>query len=125
MTRLRRTGVVCYVLLCLAVVSHVSAADLPGSERQKIEALIQQIEHVSDAVFIRNNKIYTAKTAAMYLRGKWEATLEDITTARDFIIKIASVSSTSGQPYRIRFNDGREVPSGAYLGAALKKLEQQ
>jgi hypothetical protein len=125
MTRLLRTGVVCYVLLCLAVVSHVSAADLPVSERQKIEALIQQIEHVSDAVFIRNNKTYTAKTAALFLRGKWEATLEDITTAQDFIVKVASVSSTSGQPYRIRFNDGREVPSGEYLGTALKKLEQQ
>ncbi len=125
MTRWRRTGVVCYGVLCLAVVSlHVYAADLPGSERQKIEALIQQIEHLSDAVFIRNNKTYPAKTAALFLRGKWEATLEDITTAQDFIVKIASVSSTSGQPYRIRFSDGREVPSGEYLGAALKKLEQ-
>src|SRR5437899_508117 len=75
MTRVRRIGVVCYVLLCLAVVSHVSAADLPVSERQKIEALIQQIEHLSDAVFIRNNKTYPAKTAAQFLRGKWEATL--------------------------------------------------
>ncbi len=126
MTRWLRTGVVCYGVLGLVVVSlHVYAADLPGSERQKIEALIQQIEHVSDAVFIRNNKTYTAKTAALFLRGKWEATLEDITTAQDFIVKVASVSSTSGQPYRIRFNDGREVPSGEYLGTALKKLEQQ
>ena len=54
MTRLQRTRVVCYGLLCLAVVSlHVYAADLPVREQQKIEALIQQIEHLSDAVFIR------------------------------------------------------------------------
>ena len=125
MIRLVRPAVVCSVLLLLTVVSlHVHAADLPGSEKQKIEALIRQLEHLSDAVFIRNNKAYNAKTAAMYLRSKWEATLEDITTAEDFIAKIASVSSTSGQPYRIRFKDGREILSEEYLRTELKKLDQ-
>jgi len=95
------------------------------SEQQKIEALIHQVENLSDAVFIRNNKAYNAKTAAMFLRRKWEATLDDIKTAQDFIAKVASVSSTSGQPYRIRFKDGHEVLSGEYLSTALKKLEQQ
>ena len=126
MIRLVRPAVVCSVLLLLTVVAlHVHAADLPGSEKQKIEALIHHLEHLSDAVFIRNNKTYHATTAAMYLRRKWEATLEDITTAEDFIAKVASVSSTSGQPYRIRFKDGHEVLSGAYLRTALKKLDQQ
>jgi molybdopterin-guanine dinucleotide biosynthesis protein A len=112
-------------VLVLAVVSlHVHAADLPVSEKQKIEALLHQVEQLSDAVFIRNNREYNAKTAAMYLRSKWEATLEDITTAEDFIAKVASVSSTSGQPYRIRFKDGHEVLSGEYLSTELQKLEQ-
>ena len=61
----------------------------------------------------------------MYLRSKWEATLEDMTTAEDCIAKIASVSATSGQPYRIRFPDDHEVRSGEYLSRALKQLEQQ
>jgi hypothetical protein len=114
------------VLLLLAVVSfHVSATDLSARETQKIEALIHHLEYLSDAVFLRNGQAYDAKTAARFLRGKWEATFDDITTAQDFIAKIASVSSTSGQPYRIRFKDGREVPSGEYLSTALKKLEQQ
>lgn len=112
-------------VLVLAVVSlHIHAADLPVSEKQKIEALLHQVEQLSDAVFIRNNREYNAKTAAMYLRSKWEATLEDITTAEDFIAKVASVSSTSGQPYRIRFKDGHEVLSGEYLSTELQKLEQ-
>jgi hypothetical protein len=77
MTRLVRPAVVCSVLLLLTVVAlHVHAADLPGSEKQKIEALIHHLEHLSDAVFIRNNKTYHATTAAMYLRRKWEATLD-------------------------------------------------
>jgi hypothetical protein len=73
---------------------------------------------------IRNNQEYPAKTAAQFLRGKWRATLEDITTAQDFIAKVASVSSTTGQPYRIRFSDGHEVLSGDYLRTVLPQLEQ-
>ena len=58
------------------------------------------------------------------LRGKWRATLDDITTAQDFIAKVASVSSTTGQPYRIRFPDGHEVLSGDYLRTVLQQFEQ-
>src|SRR5262245_9915894 len=106
MTRFLRTAAGCSVFLLLAGVSlHLTAAELPRSEHQKIEALIHHIEQLSDAVFIRNNKEYTAKTAARFLRGKWDATLDPITTAHDFIANIASRSSTSGQPYRIRFKD--------------------
>jgi hypothetical protein len=120
----RRAGVVCSVLLLIVVSVPVSAAERPASEHQKIEALLQHVEHLTDAVFIRNNKAYNAKTAARFLRGKWEATQAEITTAQDFIAHVASVSSTSGQPYRIRFKDGREIPSGAYLTTVLKQLEQ-
>jgi len=120
----RRAGVVCSVLLLIVVSVPVSAAERPASEHQKIEALLQHVEHLTDAVFIRNNQAYNAKTAARFLRGKWGATQAEITTAQDFIAHVASVSSTSGQPYRIRFKDGREIPSGAYLTTVLKQLEQ-
>ena len=51
-------------VLVLAFVSlHVHAADLPVSEKQKIEALIRQLENLSDAVFLRNNKAYNATTS--------------------------------------------------------------
>jgi hypothetical protein len=71
---------------------------------------------------IRNNKTYTAKTAAQFLRGKWRAKQDEITTVQDFIAKVASVSSTTGQPYRIRFPDGHEVRSGDYLRMVLQQL---
>jgi hypothetical protein len=112
--------------MLLAVVSvHVHADNIPTREKHKIEALIQQVENLTDAVFIRNNKAYNAKTAAQFLRAKWGAKQGEIKTAKDFIEKVASVSSTSGQPYHIRFKDGREVPSGEYLSTVLKQLEQE
>ena len=110
------------LLVVMALAGH--AAELPANEQRKIEALIQHVEALTEAVFIRNNQAYPAQTAAQFLRGKWRATLDDITTAQDFIAKVASVSSTTGQPYRIRFPDGHEVLSGDYLRTVLQQLEQ-
>jgi Family of unknown function (DUF5329) len=45
-------------------------------------------------------------------------------TAEEFIEDVASVSATSGRPYRIRFKNGREITSRAYLRAELEKLEE-
>ena len=112
------------VLFLVIIGLDVHAAELPASEHRKIEALIQHVEALTEAVFIRNNQAYPAQTAAQFLRGKWRATLEDITTAQEFITKIASVSSTTGQPYRIRFPDGHEVLSGDSLRTVLQQLEQ-
>ena len=119
-----RTAVAGCGLLLVVIALAGQAAELPASEQRKIEALIQHIETLTEAVFIRNNQAYPAKTAAQFLRGKWHATLDDITTAQEFIAKVASVSSTTGQPYRIRFPDGHEVLSGDYLRTVLQQLEQ-
>jgi len=43
-----------------------------------------------------------------------------IASAEDFINKVASVSSTTGKPYLIKFSDGREVKCGDYLKERLK-----
>lgn len=98
------------------------AAELPATERTYIEALLTHIENLKDATFIRNGSDYDAKSAAKFLRKKFEAHGKDVTTAAAFIEKIATQSSTSGQPYLLRFKDGRERKSGDYLKAELEKL---
>ena len=94
------------------------------TERQKIEVLIKHVEGLKDAVFVRNGSEYSAKNAAKFLRGKWDSNKASIKTAKDFIEKAASESSTTGKPYLIRFKDGKETKSGVYLLAELKKLER-
>jgi predicted Rossmann fold nucleotide-binding protein DprA/Smf involved in DNA uptake len=106
-------------LLLLAVPAR--AAEM--TERQKIEALIKHVEGLQDAKFVRNGTEHDAKTAAKFLRGKWESNEAEIKTAKDFIDKAATKSSTTGKPYLIRFKDGKEVPSADYLRGELKKLE--
>ena len=66
---------------------------------------------------------YDAASAAKFLKGKWQANAAEIRTAEEFIEKAASVSSTTGKPYRIRFKDGKELKSGDYLRERLKMLK--
>ena len=113
------------LLVALSAPHALLAAEKPATEKEKIEALINNIENLKGATFIRNGKDYDAKTAARFLRGKWRAHEKDIKTAMDFIDKVASVSGTSGKPYTIRFKDSRDVKCGDYLKDELKKLETQ
>lgn len=99
------------------------AQDLPAPEKQKIEALIKQVGELKGAKFIRNGSSYEPSTAVRFLHGKWNANKADIKTVRDFIDKVASKSGTSGEPYLMRFIDGREISSREFLLAELKKLD--
>jgi hypothetical protein len=100
------------------------ADDKPVAEKDKIEALIKHVEGLEGAVFVRNDREYDAKTAVKFLRGKWDTKADEIKTAKEFIEKVATVSSTSGKPYLIRLKDGKEVKSSEYLTEVLRKLEK-
>lgn len=111
-------------LLSLSSPAMLKAQDKKLTEKEKIEALIKHVEELKDAKFVRNDQEYEAKTAARFLRGKWEANEEKIKTAKEFIDQVATASSTTGKPYLIRFKNGKEHKSGAYLHEELKKLEK-
>ena len=93
------------------------------SEHAKIEWLIARLETAQGAVFIRNGSEHTAQEAADHLRSKWKAAGDGIKTAKQFVDLIASKSSTSGKPYRIRLVDGSLVLSGDYLRMRLEEIE--
>ena len=101
------------------------AEGLPAEEKTKIEALLTQVGGLKDAKFIRNGKDYDAKSAAKFLRGKWEANAKKIHSAKDFIEVAATRSSTTGQPYMIRLKGAPPVSCADYLIAQLKKLETE
>lgn len=93
------------------------------TEERKIKALIETVRTLKDATFIRNGDEYDCKAAAQHVERKWKAGRKQIRTARDFIQLAASKSSRSGEPYRIRFKNGTEQNSGAFLTAELDRLE--
>lgn len=111
----------CLFLLCCHVA--LSAAEsAPPTEKAKIEALIAHVQGLEDATFVRNGSDYSAANAAKFLRAKWQRHEKEVTTAAEFIAKVASASGTSGKAYLIRFKDGKETPCGEYLTALLKKM---
>ena len=115
-------------LVSLLVSALVLAASLtwaapPSAEIKKIEMLIEQVRDLKDAEFVRNGSSYNSRHAATFLRRKWQANDSSVQTARDFIDKVASESGTSGKPYLIRFNDGKEIQSREFLLVRLQNLE--
>ena len=104
----------------VALGSVAGASEL--SERQKIEALLDSLKDIPGAVFVRNGTDYRADQAVDHLRRKLTAAGQHVKTAEGFIDCCASGSSISGEPYRIKFPDGRIVTSAEYFRAKLNEL---
>jgi hypothetical protein len=96
----------------------------PPAELARIERLIQFVEAQKGAYFVRNGSDYSPQDAAKFLRSKFSKMGEHVSTAQQFIEQIASRSSTSGEPYLIRFADGRVVPAARLLGDELKRMDR-
>lgn len=107
-------------LLCAPVAAAVSAI-----EAARIERLLQFVESQQQVKFIRNGSAYTSKDAAQFLRAKYAKMGEHVTTAAQFIEQIAARSSTSGEPYLMRFSDGRTVPAAQVLADELRRIDRQ
>lgn len=87
------------ILLTLALSSGFSFSQ--SVEQKKIEFLLNEVENLQGAKFWRNGSSYSAKAAAEHLRSKLKKAGSAVTTAKYFIEKIASKSSTSGKPNQI------------------------
>ena len=93
------------------------------TEAAKIQALIGSIEQLRGAVFIRNGSEYDGAKAAAHLRRKLDYAGSKVKTAEQFIDYLATGSSMSGKPYKIRFADGHSVESAVYFREQLRRIE--
>ena len=112
------------VMLCLAFccASLAHAGEKFKSENEKIEALIAHVEGLKQAKFVRNGVEYDARIAGKFLRYIWHENKAKVQTADDFI-RVEATASGAGNPYLVRFPDGRESKSRDYLHELLKKME--
>ncbi len=92
------------------------------TEAQKIEKLIVAVEQLQNAKFWRNGTSYNAAAAASHLRMKYNKAGSRIKTATDFIEKIGTASSTTGEKYMIEYHDGKKVECGVFLKQQLVEL---
>jgi hypothetical protein len=109
------------VLLCL-IPSTAFARE--AKQDARIEHLISHVESLKGAVFIRNGTEYDTKAAASHLRMKLGKAGDKVKTAEDFINGLASKSSASGKPYKIRKADGTVVDTKPYFYTKLKEYDK-
>ena len=88
-----------------------------ASAEEEIRYLLSFIAE-SDCTFVRNGDEYNAEQAAQHLRKKYERGRAYVSSAEQFIARIASASSWTGMPYRVRCSN-ETAASGDWLRAAL------
>ncbi len=113
----------CALALILGGFAGFARAGVSAAEQARIDRLIEYVQSRKDVKFVRNGNDYSCEDAARFMRGKLKSMGEHVTSAQQFIDQIASKSSTTGQPYLIRFADGKTISSAQFLGEELKRMD--
>ena len=100
----------------------MQSAQAAMTEQQKIDALLADLDS-PDVTFIRNGTAMSGKDAKAHLLDKQKEL--KVTTAQDFIAKVATQSRESGKPYMIKAKDGKEVASAEWFETKLKALDSK
>jgi hypothetical protein len=111
------------VLLLVLIPSLLWARD--SREQARIEYLLQTMESLKGAAFIRNGKEYNASDASKHLRMKLSKAGDRVKTAEDFIEGCASRSYLSGDAYRIRLPDGTITEAAPFLRTKLREYDER
>jgi hypothetical protein len=115
---MKKVLIATFVMMFLFVAAAGAQNDI---EKKKIEFLISSVQNLKGAKFIRNGSEYDGKEAADHLRLKLKNAGSHVQTAADFIKLCASKSYITGQPYVIKFSDGKTVTAEKYLREKLKE----
>ncbi len=108
------------ILLCWLCIGPGAALGAAGDADTEIQGLIQAVAE-SGCEFDRNGTRYSAKDAAQHLELKYSRGKRHVKSAEDFIQRLASKSSWSGNPYQM-ICEGEAEPAGDWLSATLIEL---
>jgi hypothetical protein len=111
------------ILLVVASVPFLSAAQLAPPVRAEIDALLSALQ-TSGCEFYRNGSWHDAAAAKSHLLRKLRYLERKnlVTSTEQFIDLGASGSSTSGKPYLVRCGDSAPVESKVWLSTQLKSI---
>ncbi len=112
------------LLLVLLPLTHLTAAQMSQPEINKARELLDAIGK-SGLIFIRNGKEYTAVEAKDHLKTKLDWARDKVSTAQEFVEKVASRSLMTGEPYLIKLPDARTLPAREWLLQELGRIEEE
>ena len=110
------------LFLCFLI--HAAHAD-----ENEINQLLNKVE-TSEIQFERNGQKHSGQEARQHLEKKfnwakrWKLRSQPIRT-EDFIKKIASRSSTSGEEYYVILKDGSKIKTEEWLNSEWEKIKKQ
>ncbi|RDV24529.1 hypothetical protein DXV75_13520 [Alteromonas aestuariivivens] len=102
-----------------------SQANAKGEDEFEVQNEIQHlIDEVSQSgcTFIRNGEAHVASQAAEHLKLKWRRGHKYVHSAEDFIDRLATESSWSGEAYLIQCPDAPTLTSHDWLYRKLSQL---
>lgn len=120
-----RTLITLMAIFCATTFFSGPATGQTVSNDSKIEMLIESVGKLQGAKFYRNGSWYDAAQASSHLKMKWSKAGSAIKTPMDFIDKLATKSSVSGEPYKIKLADGKELACRDFLIQKLKEIEKR
>ena len=98
-------------------------AEPPITVQVEVDFLLGYVEG-SGCEFYRNGTWHDSKAAQAHLRDKYRylAARGLINSTEDFIEKVATQSSLSGEPYRVKCQDGAAVTTNQWLRVELVRF---
>ena len=118
--------IIAFILaLCLSATMGAHSAT-PDTAQREIDHLLGYVKG-SNCEFYRNGKWYGPAKAETHLRGKYESLdkINLIVSAEDFVEKVATKSSWSGQPYQMKCGDQAAVSTQQWLHDELARYRAE
>lgn len=98
------------------------------SERQtqahRIQKLIESLNKLENAKFIRNGKEHVVSEAIDHITKKWKWKQDQIKSANEFINIVGTKSSMTGKPYLIKMQSGKIIKLESWFRKELKAISK-
>ncbi len=102
----------------------ISLSAIAETMEEEIDYLLTTVGE-SNCTFIRNGRSYAAQDARKHLDTKRKRGKRYFSSADEYIERLASRSSMSGDPYFIQCADDVRQPSGEWFAALLAKYRKR
>lgn len=99
-------------------------AKLNAHEEARINAMLDALSQQKELVFVRNGDEHTCDEAVSHLKLKLGNTRNRIDTAEQFIDKVASSSSITGEPYIVKIPGKSDENAQPFLHALIAQTDK-